>query len=128
MIKMKLSFGILFKFRHTNVMVKEYVAIIECTKRGMYWKVAELLKFGADPNKRNRYGERAIIVAAKRDDMKILQMLVDGGASVKDYDHNGMTALAYARFNGNSDMEQFILDRLMGPFDLKEPEEHCSHR
>lgn len=97
-----------------SVKLDKYIDIIEYTKLSMSSRVADLIKKGADPNEMNRYGDRAIIWAAKHNDMETMKILVDNGASLDVYGCAGMSPLDYARFNRSVEMEKFILNSMNG--------------
>ena len=61
---------------------KEYVDIVEYTKRGMFWKVLELIDKGCDINEKNPYGVSALSVAIERRNITIIKILLGNGASV----------------------------------------------
>ena len=63
---------------------KEYVDIIEYTKRGMFWKVQKLISKGVDINEKDLGGRSALRHAIERRDIKIITMLLSNGAKVED--------------------------------------------
>jgi hypothetical protein len=63
-------------------MVYEYIDIIEYTRRGMYKGVEACIRDGEDVNVRDRYDISAMMVAIDRWDLKIITLLLDGGAII----------------------------------------------
>lgn len=90
---------------------KKYVDIIEYTKRGMYWKVKELIEKGENVNEQNTYGDYAVVWAAMRGDMKTLKILVDGGARLDVVGHM-CSPLDYAKMNKDEQMVQYLKDKM----------------
>jgi len=72
----------------------------------------ELLNFlltnRANPQKRNRYGDNAIMLATFRGNMEGVRRLLDAGASP---DNDGWTAMHYAAFGGHGDIATLLIDR-----------------
>lgn len=90
-----------------------YVDIIECTRRGMSERVAHYIGTGDDVNEKDYNGDYAVVVAAERNDFKILKMLVDAGArlDVQKY----VSPLQWARHNKNQQMIDYIVEKLRDP-------------
>jgi len=94
---------------------KKYVDLIECTQRGMIEAVEKLLEIGKNPNEQDERGDYAVLWAAQRNDMKILTMLVDAGASLNVENAYGVTPMDYARKNGNQVIIDYITTHLDNP-------------
>jgi hypothetical protein len=62
--------------------------------------VEGMLENGADPNVQTMYGTRALLIAAKKREPEITNLLIDRGADVNARDRNGMTALMSAASMG----------------------------
>lgn len=72
--------------------------------------VRVLLKNGADPNYLSRDGSYSpLILAAARNDAKLIQMLLKAGAKIDLRNKSGATALQYAADQGASDAVKALL-------------------
>lgn len=92
---------------------KEYVDIIEYTKRGMSWRVKQLIEKKVDINERDASGDCAVIWAALRCDLETLKILVEAGADLNVMGgFSGMTPLDYAKFNKSNTMVRYIEQHL----------------
>lgn len=87
---------------------KKYVDIIEYTKRGMVKQVEKLINDKIDVNEQDANGNYAVLCAAERNDLTIMKMLVEAGASLDVIGSGGVTPLGYAEYNKNDQMIDFI--------------------
>src|SRR5438270_2673474 len=55
--------------------------------------VRKVLAQGASPDARNRLGETALLIAAKRDDAPLVRVMLEAGTGVNIAAVNGVTAL-----------------------------------
>lgn len=76
-----------------------------------------LLRNRANILKRNKYGDSAIMLAALRGHVAIVQKLLDAGA---DVGHAGWNALHYAAFNGRTDILR-LMTKGKAALDAKAP-------
>ncbi len=67
-----------------------------------------LLDRGADPNRRNRAGQTAIMTAALFNQTAIIALLLERGADPNATDHAGNTAAAVARMQGNTALAEML--------------------
>ena len=71
-----------------------------------------LLEGGADPNRIDKQGGSTLVAAALQGKAEIVNLLVEGGASVNmkaGIDGNHATALLVAAFNGKHNMVELLL-------------------
>ena len=69
-----------------------------------------LLKYGADPLKRNKWGDTAFHYAASRGDLAIANLLLETGFDVDEKNEWGETALHMAATHGRQVYVEFLLD------------------
>ena len=93
--------------------MKRYVDIVEYARRGMAQRVKKLIESGADVNEEDSDGDRAIIVAAERNDIGILTLLTDAGADLNVKNHSGMTPLGYAIGNKSNEAIKLIRSHMI---------------
>ncbi|HZI92853.1 MAG TPA: ankyrin repeat domain-containing protein [Patescibacteria group bacterium] len=74
--------------------------------------VKDLLAQGADPGETDSHGLTALIRAARRGDVAVTRVLLQGGASVDQRDSfvNGWTALMHATHTGRIEIMRDLLD------------------
>lgn len=89
-----------------------YVDIIEYARRGMEEGVASCIAIGDDVNQTDYSGKYAVEVAAQRNDMEILTMLVNSGARL---DVNSCSPLGWAKHNKSQEMIDYIQEQLRDP-------------
>ena len=79
--------------------IRNWTPLIYAAYYGRYEIADFLLKRGADPNLRGKYGETALIEASceGRGGAKMVQLLIDKGAKIDIVDVYGYVALDYAR-------------------------------
>ncbi|KTC76789.1 ankyrin repeat domain-containing protein [Legionella brunensis] len=65
-------------------------------------------KHDGDVNSQDQYGASPALLAAKRNDFEMLQLLVEKGADVTLSDYMGFTAMQWAQENRNEKMADFI--------------------
>ncbi|HEX5419158.1 MAG TPA: ankyrin repeat domain-containing protein [Gammaproteobacteria bacterium] len=70
-----------------------------------------LLKAGADPKLRTRFGVTPLHLAALNGSPKMLELLLDAGADPNETGNEGETVLMTASRTGNPDAVQLLLDR-----------------
>ena len=63
-------------------------------------RVETMLKAGIDPNTQTSLGNRPLLIAAKKKNPRLLEMLIANGAKVDAPDRNGLTALMAAASMG----------------------------
>ena len=97
--------------KYDRLRAERYVDIIEYTKRGMVDRVKMCIGCGADVNKKDDFGNYAILVAAERGNMTILKLLVQAGAKL-DVKCNGVSALIIARSDEDELMVNYIKEQL----------------
>lgn len=89
-----------------------YVDIIEYTRIGMKKGVARCIARGDDVNQTDYSGGYAVEVAAQRNDMEILTMLVNAGARLDVYSGS---PLGWAKHNKSEKMIDYIQEQLRDP-------------
>ena len=82
--------------------------LIEYTALGQKKTVQKLLDAGCDVNIIDEFGLTAAIVAAKRNDLEVLNILKERGADLSLKDKMGQDALFWARQNKNHVMIELI--------------------
>jgi hypothetical protein len=88
---------------------QRHVNIIEYTKLGMFEDVERLMAVSrSDVNEQDVSGDCAVLCAAERNDLKIMKLLVNAGASLEVKGGGGLTPLGYARFNKSQEMIEYI--------------------
>jgi ankyrin repeat protein len=73
--------------------------------------VQVLLSHGADVNARSKFGDPALLLAARGGDAPTLKRLLELGADVNAQDQKGSTALSYVARNGHLDAVNLLLAR-----------------
>jgi ankyrin repeat protein len=81
------------------------------TRTHSYIVVAELLRKGADPHKRNKKGQTALHLACEADDLNAIDRFLNAGCSITTEDAEGLTALHYAARANRYESVKLILDR-----------------
>jgi len=71
-------------------------------------EIEKLLKEGWDPNVRNQDAITPASIAAERNDLEVLKLLIAWGANVDLPDMAGYTPLTYAQLNENAEMIKLI--------------------
>jgi ankyrin repeat protein len=91
-------------------------ALLAACQEGHGHLVKLMIQRGASPNAYDsRTNNPAIIIAAKRGDIKTLRELVNGGAKVNAKGHNETTALMEAAKQGDFQMAKFLLSKGADP-------------
>lgn len=75
-----------------------------------YDEVELLLKKGSDPNSRFKDNDTPLIIATRKNHLKIVQLLLDSGADVNGHDDHNHYAIHDAVEN-NFQMARLLLDR-----------------
>jgi len=70
--------------------------------------IRRLLDLRAKVDARNSYGETALMAAAAKGNMEVVQLLVDRGAAVKQ---SGWNALIYAAWQGHTAVVKYLLGK-----------------
>jgi ankyrin repeat protein len=71
---------------------------------------ARLLKAGASPKARNRYGVTPMYLAAQNGSSRMLELLLDAGANANEVGNEGETVLMTASRTGNPDAVRVLLE------------------
>ena len=87
---------------------KRHVDIVECAKRGWTDRVKYLIASGDDVNEQDKDGNCAIVFAARNNDLAMMKMLVEAGASLNVREPGGATLLGWAHYNRSQDMVMYI--------------------
>ena len=66
--------------------------------------VIDLLDLGFDPNERNTDGESALMIAARKGDVAVVEILIDHGADLYASDNDGWSVIHYALLSGREDL------------------------
>lgn len=85
--------------------------LIESVSRNNPVNTALLLERGADPNAVSTVGNSALMYAAEKGNMQIMQMLVSHGAKVNVTGFNGATPLFLAIFNNDFQAAKYLLEQ-----------------
>lgn len=101
---------LLLRGTDTNAQHPEFGPAIVVAARERSWNVVRALAriVGTRVDAPNARGETAMMLAALRGNLGIVQLLVEKGAEVN---RPGWTPLHYAAVSGNTDLLQFLLDR-----------------
>ena len=77
--------------------------LLKAATEGDTDKIWELIEQGADIDTRNKWGDTALMLAARKGHLtpELLEALVSRGADVNARDKDGMTALMFAAENGH---------------------------
>jgi ankyrin repeat protein len=87
---------------------KQWVEIIECAKLGQRDAVSELIKGGADVNEKNADEDTALLVATRRNDLKMTAILLEAMSQIDVTDMSGYSPIMWAKEHKNLDMSQMI--------------------
>lgn len=87
-----------------------WTALIAETVSGNIDRVSLLLERGADPNRRDRTGQTALMYAAGRGDAgsNLVQLLISYGADINLADNDGNTALDVAKASSAPAVEELL--------------------
>lgn len=88
------------------------VRIVDVVALGQTRDVKILLQRGLSPNEKDEEGNHPVAIAAKRNDLDTLKVLVKAGAKVAVGDAMGMSALTHAQNHRNQEMMDLILSKL----------------
>lgn len=84
---------------------------------GQLERVQDLLKQGAEINSpgpstsRVPGGVTALMLAATRNHLPVVKLLIEKGANINQSDNGGGTALIYATWKGNKDVVAYLLEK-----------------
>jgi ankyrin repeat protein len=87
----------------------EHSELVSLVSLGSVKKVKQKLLEGWDPNVKNQDMVTPVHIAANRNDLEMLQLLLNEGAKLDVVDLFGFTPLMYARINNNEKMIQLIV-------------------
>ncbi len=73
-------------------------------------RVIELIKDGANIEKKDKGGYTALIWASSRGYVKVVEALIDAGAKVDEKDNKGETALMWASKNGHVEVVKALIE------------------
>lgn len=82
--------------------------LIEAVKKACPPMVRAFLAKGCDPNATDYNGGTALIWAAARGNIQVVQLLIEAGALLETADLNGMTALKMARNKNRDDIAALL--------------------
>lgn len=82
--------------------------LLVAARAGNRATVQALLDARAEVDRRNRFGDSAIMVAALNGHLDVVRLLRARGATL---DHEGWTALIYAATGGHDDIVRYLLDQ-----------------
>lgn len=88
-----------------------YVDIVECAKRGWTHRVQHYINQGNNFNEKDSDGDCAFIWAARNDDLNMMKMLVNAGASLNVKEASGLSPFGYAVANQNQAMKDYITEQ-----------------
>ena len=89
--------------------LNQTTALMRAAQEGHLEIVRELLKAGADPNKRNRLQMTALMLASQRGEASIVQLLIDKGAHVNARTKQDSTSLLLASKRGHKEVVQVLM-------------------
>jgi len=98
----------MFKKSEEKIDVPDKIEIIELVSLGLLENVKALIETGCDVNQADRYGNRAVLMAALRNDMEILKELIKAGARLDVEDHYHHSPRSWAEENGSDEMVRLI--------------------
>jgi len=85
------------------------ISLLQAIENSDHAAAAQLLESGEDPCQLDASGKLPIILAAKKNDLRIVDLLLKHGADVNQEDGTGQKALAAAAFLGRLDMTGLLL-------------------
>lgn len=101
-----------------EVRIADYVAL------GNYDDVKKLIDARYDVNEKDEEGNTPAIIAASRNDFKMLKMLVDAGAKLNVTNDNGDSPLQFSQQFKNTEMENFINSVITTQFQRHSPKKN----
>lgn len=116
MVRLLIQHGAEVNFRLTGKAdrppheVKQRTPIMIATHSGLYGAAAQIIKKGADLNLKDEYGDNALTIAARRDQVEIAALLLKAGANPNGEGGNGSTPLAIAAADGNIPLIKILLE------------------
>lgn len=84
------------------------IKIADVAALGLVGDVTRLINAGYNFDEANDYGDYPITIAASRNDLKVLKVLVEAGADLTVAGEDGRTALQWAEFHQNAEMQELI--------------------
>jgi len=94
-----------------TTIITETDAFCTLIKLGNYEAVKDMIKAGADVNKKS-VGLTPLMYAARQNRVKIVKLLITHGANIKAKSDRGYTALKYAKMSKAHDAAQLISEEL----------------
>ncbi len=89
-------------------MSEDHIWLIDYAEIGQVGAMRQLLsERQIDVNKSNEYGINAALVAAERNDLEMLKLLVEHGARLDVKDGMGRTPIGWAERNENAEMIEY---------------------
>ena len=70
--------------------------------------VIDLLDLGFDPNERNTDGTSALMMAAEKGDLAVVEILIDHGADLYAIDNHGWSVIHHALLSGREELWHFL--------------------
>ena len=90
---------------------KQEIVFFQAIDQGDYEKVQKILNEGFPINKKDTYGNSALIRAVDQEEINIVQLLIDKGANPNLRNTVGETALYRAVFRGNFSLVKFLVEK-----------------
>lgn len=94
-----------------NLISKGYPIYFVAVKKGSIEILERLIRVGIDVNAKDKWGDTALIWAARAGDEGIVSLLLDQGADVAIRNYQGRSALDEARRNGHRGVEIFLTNK-----------------
>jgi ankyrin repeat protein len=96
-----------------NDYINDYTSILNLAVLLGYYDIVNLLiEHGIDINKRNRFRETAIYMAANDGRLNIVQTLYNNGANLNIPDSKNISPIQIAYLNGHMNVVNFLLDKI----------------
>ena len=92
-----------------------YLTLHDAVEQGDWGGANQLLKQGADVNRRDADGWTALMLASFRGDTALARLLIDRGAEVDAANEEGATSLMIALYSGHRDTALYLLGQGADP-------------
>jgi len=98
------TFGLVTKYKNTT-------PLAAAVAKGDLDAVKKFIEYGADVNEKSN-GLTPLMIAARYNQVEIIDLLLKNGANVKVINDSGLTALKYAKLSNALEAEQAIVKAL----------------
>ncbi|MGE3318299.1 MAG: ankyrin repeat domain-containing protein [Candidatus Berkiella sp.] len=92
--------------------MRDGVKVADLVELGQIDDVKMLIKDGGDVNEADKHGNYPVIIAASRNDLEMLKVLVKAGAKLRVTNEDGDNAATWAKRHNNPEMVNYINEKV----------------